>query len=502
MSNGGNGGFNEAKARDLVYELLNNDTNIFKKLIPEIRAMDSDSFENLFMGTPFKSPENPRGYDYKVKNEKPFERLLDKFDNFWVILDEWYFDEKYLEYLKKLWTNYICIQNLQNKDDKKLELLLNSYEIDYKNWPEDIKSSFKRIINSTKKTRIFHPKKVEEVEEERSEFRVLLKKLNKFKETIEAEPEMEIYENNTNIIINKLKYFIELVKKNGKKWCCGKTGIFSSILGTSSLFIPFIGMSVPIEQNILEDNNYSDDEFDNDIDNDIDNDENSDNFNLEELAEKAFNSNLFCFAYVALSFLHLGWSAYEFYQSYKDLKQINEKIKVYNEKLEKIKKRFNEHKDKIGILPNDSKESLKIIEKVLIEISEDYNELKDLINEIHESIKIANEYKNKSTLGLISSGILGICGIAGGILIRNPNTIWFGIGTASNALSAFGHTITIIESKEIIEDLNDILKRANQQKKEIKDQINNLIKIVLDMEKGLLPKFGENQFNEKKNKKI
>ena len=95
MDNGGNPGFDEVKDRNLIYDLLKNDTSIFKKLIPEIGDMDSDSFKNLFMRTPFKSPENPRGYDYKVKNEKPFEGLIDKFDNFWVILDEWYLDTKY-----------------------------------------------------------------------------------------------------------------------------------------------------------------------------------------------------------------------------------------------------------------------------------------------------------------------------------------------------------------------------------------------------------------------
>ena len=47
-------GFNEGKARDLVYYLLENDTSVFKKLIPQIRAMDSNSFENLFMGTLLK----------------------------------------------------------------------------------------------------------------------------------------------------------------------------------------------------------------------------------------------------------------------------------------------------------------------------------------------------------------------------------------------------------------------------------------------------------------
>ena len=52
--------FNELKARNLVYYLLENDINTFKKLIPEIRNMDSKSFQNLFMGIPFNT-ENENG---------------------------------------------------------------------------------------------------------------------------------------------------------------------------------------------------------------------------------------------------------------------------------------------------------------------------------------------------------------------------------------------------------------------------------------------------------
>ena len=114
-----------------------------------------------------------------------------------------------------------------------------------------------------------------------------------------------------------------------------------------------------------------------------------------------------------------------------------------------------------------------------------------LIHEINESIKIANKYKNKSTLGLIGSGILGITGIVGGFIIRNPNSFWYGISTISHTLTAIGHTATIIESNEIVKELNDIKQKVNKQKDEIKTEIDNLIKIISDMEKGQLPKFEE-----------
>ncbi len=93
--------FDEVKARELVYFLLNNDTNIFRKLIPDIKSLNSESFENLFQGIPYKKNSNDEeGYNYNVKNKKMFEKLLDKFDNFYVVNDAWYKDKKYYPYLK------------------------------------------------------------------------------------------------------------------------------------------------------------------------------------------------------------------------------------------------------------------------------------------------------------------------------------------------------------------------------------------------------------------
>ena len=114
--------FDEVKARELVYFLLDNDTNIFKKFIPDIKLFNSESFEKLFQGIPYKkNAYDNDGYIYNVKNKKMFEKLLDKFDNFYVVLDAWYKDKKFYPYIKQIWIRYISIQNLKGKDDKELE---------------------------------------------------------------------------------------------------------------------------------------------------------------------------------------------------------------------------------------------------------------------------------------------------------------------------------------------------------------------------------------------
>ena len=493
--------FNEEKARELVYYLLENDTSVFKKLIPEIRAMDSESFENLFKGTPFKGENNRNGYDYNIHNKKQFEHLLDKFDNFWIILDGWYLDKNFYKYLKDLWINYISIEKLP-KNDHGIESFLKSYDIDYKNWPDNIKEDFKMKIRATKKTRILDPQKAEEFEKHRSELKKLMKQLNDFKNKIKNEPEMKTYEENTDKQIEKLKTIgLEYLKNLFGNLTSGKTGNIISILGSAPLAISIFTGAKSLDPNCckeiqenLNNNDYYD-EYDSYFDDEDcydDEQENPlDNANLNEQLQNLFDNNFFCSVHIILSFLNLGWSIYGFCQAYKDLKLVKQNIEKFKNKLDKIKSDFNEHKEKIGILPDDFKESLEKIKEVFILIYGDFNELENLIKEIHENIKIANKHKNRSTFGLISSGILGITGVAGGILIPNGNAIWYGISAISNTLTAIGHTIVLTESKEMIKDLKHILEEAMIQRKKSLDEMDNLIKLASNMEKGQIPKFSE-----------
>jgi len=68
--------------------------NIHKKLLPEINKFDSDAIEMLFNGI--------GEYDYNIKNKIIFKKLLDKFENFQNVLEQWYKDKKYYKYLKVL----------------------------------------------------------------------------------------------------------------------------------------------------------------------------------------------------------------------------------------------------------------------------------------------------------------------------------------------------------------------------------------------------------------
>ena len=141
-------------------------------------------------------------------------------------------------------------------------------------------------------------------------------------------------------------------------------------------------------------------------------------------------------------------------------------IEDYKKKLDEIICTFNEHQKEIGILPDNSKESLEKIKEVFSLMNQDYKKLKFLIKEITEKIKNANDHKNKSTLGLIGSGILGIAGKAGGM---------YGISGILNTFAAVGHKSTINESQELVKYLMNILEEAINQENKIYHVMDDLI---------------------------
>ena len=178
--------FDEIRARKVVTSLLKKDAIIYRKLLPEIEKLDSESFENLFSGE--------AEYNYNIKNQNFLKKLLIKFDNFLYILYSWYKEDKYYKYLEELWLKYPSIEDLRVlESEKELADRLQSYSINYTYWPADIKESFKKCINQTEGTKVMELKK--ELEDNYSQVSSIVSELkllkNKFNETNE-----ELYEKN------------------------------------------------------------------------------------------------------------------------------------------------------------------------------------------------------------------------------------------------------------------------------------------------------------------
>ena len=95
--------------------------------------------------------------------------------------------------------------------------------------------------------------------------------------------------------------------------------------------------------------------------------------------------------------------------------------------------------------------------------------------EIRNSIKIQNSQKNKSIIGLVTSGVLGVFGVVGSIVTFNGVSLVYGISSCANVLSAIGHTTNIVMANKIINGFNEVLDRAIEEEKKIQDEIDLLI---------------------------
>ena len=486
--------YNESKARELVYFLLRNDINTYKKLIPEIKSLNSEAFEKLFQGIPFKKDANDEyGYDYNVKNKKEFKKLLNKFDNFSVILDAWYNDQKYYEYIKDLWSKYISIENLVCNDDikteKKIKEILKQNKIDYENWPEKIKDEFLILVKSTEDTRIMELKN--EIDNKFSEFNSIIEELVHFREKIKDIPDIKNYEINaqnmiTNILgtvmlpiafassqgvnainVKQIKSVKKLIWNNDLE----ETLSFDTISEYVDKFVDKIkGNSGTKVYNLR----VKSDEFC-----DINSvcakvkctDGKIDNLNISQKAKAFLKNKWVCGLHAVLSFLNLGWSVYELTQTYQGFKVLKE----YEKKFIEIRTSFNLHKKEIGILPDDFEESRKKIMDVINKIRQDQINLQNLLEGLMKNIKYQEGQQTKAKAQFFSSIALGATGLVGGFYTCNGTAVMYGISSIANIISSISSGSNYLMSKKIVKGLDELLKKAINLNKEIQNEINNLI---------------------------
>ena len=118
--------------------------------------------------------------------------------------------------------------------------------------------------------------------------------------------------------------------------------------------------------------------------------------------------------------------------------------------------------------------------------------LQDLMVEIMKSIKFQESQKTKTKASLAASIALGVFGVVGGVLTCNVTSDIYGISSVANAISACTNGANIHMSNEIIKGLNEVLEKAINLNKEIKDEIDKLIQ-ELNKRMAETPKFDLNE---------
>ena len=121
--------FSEESARKIIHYSLEEDIDDFRRWLIFIDEFNSEQIENLLNGN--------KNFVYPIKNLDIFIRLLLKFDNFSELTLKWYKKEENYKYLKQLWLQYICIEQIRIllETDKNGEKLTNYLENKLLNFP-------------------------------------------------------------------------------------------------------------------------------------------------------------------------------------------------------------------------------------------------------------------------------------------------------------------------------------------------------------------------------
>lgn len=427
--------FEEHSARDLVDLLLENDVKSYRKFLPEIRKLDSNSFKNMFYGN--------KNYNYNIKNKFQFSQLLNKFENFKFLLEEWYEENDKYIYIKELWEKYISIESLRDKEENEIINFLSEKKIQYISWPQIIKEQFLKIIQNTKDTIIYA-----------------------CKQSFQKLPEL------MKNLLNKLYSVSEYCRKNGKEILAklSKNIIFKipkerlnfnskTIAFLSDTIMDLISNGGKVINLVLGNGASIIDLFQEDFSN---------------LLNGDYSPSLGSIMYIITSFVGFCYSI----KSYTDTKKELAKVKELEEILEIIEKDFKEHIKRIKNLSENN--TLEIdgynleLENCVKLIREDKEKIIKLIVEIKAFIKEKNKQKKDLAINMVESGVKTVLGIAYVAMGREVSCAVNGIGALFNGASIIMDAINLAQLNDIINNLKKILNRAKEVESKIDFQLKNL----------------------------
>jgi len=428
---------NIQKAKATIKYLLLEDAKAFKKFIPDIEKMDDTSFNNLFNGI------KDYNYNIKGKSQYQFENLIDKFNNFRFLLTEWYDVPEYQTYLKEVWSNYIVMEDLNGKDDKIIEEKLKTCGINYNNWSQKAKNSFKTAFKNTKKSYVSEEDYKEKAKKLPAFWTSFLTQLSKFASFCFSQEQNGLAE-----LINKYKVRLigDLLSVTGKNFNILKSATIDLFKGLSNNF------SITSVINTLKDN-----------------------------AKKYANQMKDCYSSkisIAMHGFMTFLNVYTTITQYKKIKSLTDKIPIYRKTLEDIYSTFKRHKEELEIIENLRNISIRemniIIDGKVKDIKNDKNEILKLIAEITESIKRCQDIKSEEIGNLISSIVQTSLGIIGGIVSGGVISGIYFASSVVNGICCIGHGVNINECLDDINDLNKVLLEAKEKEKEIDEEIERL----------------------------
>ena len=499
--------FNEESARKIIEYLLEDDIDDYSRWLPFIEDFNSEQIEKLLKGE--------RNYAYPVKNKDIFNNLVLKFDNFDAIISKWYQKEENYKYIKQLWLQYICIEEIrlllkEDKDDQKLINYLEKKKIDYSQWPKEVKEEFKKCAKKTVGSAIHEEEFKKEMNTQHSLFNNAFKSITELKDKIVTlfkdtdKKAQELFEKNCNPVITTLiggifgtvatklistakesidyKCFENFLVKQIQEYAIDKCDakkiaadiIKSNICPADGIFnwkVSSYGILDLFDDTFDNCTSYGNNYGDKIMELNLEGKENE-TISLGKSIKTIFKSNLVCGLVSFVSFANLCFSAYKFNK----ISKLTETVagKNYENQLKDIKTRFREHLNELD-LTGDCNHFLAKINYVKNNIESDLKELEALIVNIEADIKLFNKEKKESIASLAVSIIFGGSAALGSIVATGGLSTGLYIASlVSNIMSGAVNVVNIKNCISSIEELERIKKDAEEEKKIMEQKIDEL----------------------------
>ena len=139
--------FDFHRARKIVKLCLSKD-DLYGKLLDYVLSFNEEQFKNLFQGN-----EDYKNYPYlDIIKKIEFNYLLMRFEDYNILLIEWYKDESKYDNIVKLWNSKLCISKLNDESDAQINKRLKNLNIsDKDNFISDfnflVRNSISRASN-------------------------------------------------------------------------------------------------------------------------------------------------------------------------------------------------------------------------------------------------------------------------------------------------------------------------------------------------------------------
>ena len=434
------------KKKECIKMLVEDDIAIYNQFLPKIEKMTDEEIENLFAG-------NCKYFESESNNQ--FKMLVYKFQNFSILLFQWYNKTETMKYLKELWENYICFEDLRNLNQEQLETFMNG-KTTYKNWPTNIKNEYKMCIRNTKDTII-------------SELKNSFENLSEFEKNLYNSLEDLIKTNGEEYPgIKKAseKYEYEILKNSSKEV---RKISFETFMQFKNVIIPPSmenwAFSEKLKSMTDSCNNYIHSNY-------------QENLNLYNIVDGVFGLIDFVFGI----------------EDFNSICKEVEKFKEFKDILEKIIQDFNSNKD--AILNSEelftySLEKMKIeIQSGIEKIKGNLSDLNNLILYIENAIEKAEKGRNTSFISSLASFVSLGLSMNNMMFMTNNKYDLFCVGMHS--ASCVINAINVVKYVNLIKDLKNLLEEAKEKRKKMLDDINivkNFIKKKLTIINEGIPKY-------------